>query len=206
MDWLGGWSADTDESFEQFCALAKKSVALDESDSRTHTAMGSASLHGRRYDRARYHFERAVALNPSDMRALVLFALFETYTGDPAHAIKRLNDAVRLNPFGKYGWYLGRAYYSARRYGEAIVALENLRDPVALVHAWIAASYAQAGKRDEANRAATDFRASARSELTVAEAPLPASWIAFIAERCPYENRDDLEHFLDGLRKAGLPE
>ncbi len=206
MDWLGGWCATPDESFKQFRALAEQSVALDESDSRTHTAMGSASLHGHRYDQAQYHFERAVALNPSDTRALVLFALFEMYTGDPARAIKRLNDAGRLNPFGKYGWYLGRAYYSARQYGEAIAALENLRDPVALVHAWIAASYAQAGKRDDAKRATADFMAAARSELTVAEAPPPANWIAFIAERCPYQNREDLDHLLDGLRKAGLPE
>jgi hypothetical protein len=25
------------------------------------------------------------------------------------------------------------------------------------------------------------------------------------AERCPFLNKDDMEHFVDGLRKAGLP-
>jgi adenylate cyclase len=206
MDWLGNWSASPNESFKQFRVLAEQSVALDESDSRTHTAMASASLHGRHYDRAQYHFERAVALNPSDTRALVLFALFEMYTGEPARAIKRIGDASRLNPFGKYGWYLGRAYYSLRQYGDAIAAFENLRDPVAPIRAWIVASYAQAGKRDHATRAAADFMAAARSEFAFAEAPFPANWIAFFAERCPYQNREDLDHLLDGLRKAGLAE
>ena len=33
----------------------------------------------------------------------------------------------------------------------------------------------------------------------------PASWIEFLAERCPFLNKDDMDHFVDGLRKAGLP-
>ena len=206
LDWLDSWCATPNESFKQFRALAEQSVALDESDSRTHTAMASASLHNHQYDRARHHFERAVALNPSDTRALVMFALYETYTGEAARAIQRIGDASRLNPFGKFGWYLGRAYYSLRQYSDAIAAFENLRDPVATIRAWIAASYAQAGKRDQATRAAADFMAAARSKFAFAEAPLPENWIAFIAERCPYQNQEDLDHLLDGIRQAGLAE
>ncbi len=32
----------------------------------------------------------------------------------------------------------------------------------------------------------------------------PASWLEFFADRYPYEHEADLDHLLDGLRKAGL--
>jgi hypothetical protein len=34
--------------------------------------------------------------------------------------------------------------------------------------------------------------------------PLPESWLDFIAERTPHQRQEDMDHFLDGLRKAGL--
>lgn len=48
-----------------------KAVALDDNDSRTHTALGVAYLFRGEHDLARSHLERALALNPSDTRTLV---------------------------------------------------------------------------------------------------------------------------------------
>ena len=96
------------------------------------------------------------------------------------------------------------ALYTARRYDEAIVAFGSIRDPIATVRAWSAASLAQAGREDEATRAAADCVTAAKAEMSDARTPVPESWAAFIAARCPYQGDEDESHLLDGLRKAGL--
>ena len=205
MDWVSGWCRDPDTGLALFFENAQRSVALDATDSRTHTALGSARLFRPEYDQARVHFDRALALNPSDTRALVNMARYEVNMGNPEQAVERVNQACRLNPFGNFNWYLGQAYYSGRRYEEAIHALESLRNPVAFVRSWLVAGLAQAGKENEAKRAAGEFVTTAETELAGIGVPIPRSWTEFISARCPFKHDADLQHFLDGLRKAGLP-
>ncbi len=33
---------------------------------------------------------------------------------------------------------------------------------------------------------------------------LPESWLDFLAQRAPYKRQEDLDHYLGGLREAGL--
>ena len=206
VQWFSGWHPNLGDCFDRFCTLAERSVSLDDADSRTHTTAGYASLHRRDYDRARFHLERALALNPNDTRALVNMARFDLCTGNSERAIQRVKEANRLNPFAKHGWYHGMAYYTARRHDEALVAFGSIRNPVAMVHAWTAASLAQAGREEEATRAAGDFMTAAKAEMSDAGTPFPVSWAAFIAARCPYQGDEDESHLLDGLRKAGVRE
>ena len=35
-------------------------------------------------------------------------------------------------------------------------------------------------------------------------APLPESWLDYLAQRAPYKRQEDLDHYLGGLREAGL--
>ncbi len=204
LDWYGGWSADLQASFQQGVALAEKSVALDDTDSRTHTALGWARLASRDYDHARFHLERALALNPSDTRAIVHFARYLMCTGEPGEAIGQLGDADRLNPFGKHGWQKGMTYYTVRDYDAAIQALTSLRDPIALVRVWLAACYAQAGREDEARAEARKCDETAQAEAAETGVSHDIPWTRFAPERCPYRNSDDTDHLAEGLRKAGL--
>jgi Tfp pilus assembly protein PilF len=59
----------------------------------------------------------------------------------------------------------------------------------------LAASYGQLGEAEKA-------RAHVEKILKIA----PDYSIAAFASSQPYQRKADLEHFLDGLRKAGLPE
>ena len=204
VQWLCGWHPNLGDCFDRFCTLAERSVSLDDADSRTHTVMGHASHYRRDYDRARFHLERALVLNSNDTRVLVYMAMFDLCTGNPERAIQRMNEASRLNPLSKHGWHHGRAYYTARRYDEALFVFGSIRDPVAMVRAWIAASLAQAGREDEAKRAADDCMTAAKAEFSNAGTSYPESWAAFIVARCPYQGDEDKSHLLDGLRKAGL--
>ena len=59
---------------------------------------------------------------------------------------------------------------------------------------------------EKAKDLAVKFIADAEAKLNVLEAPLPKSWLGFVAERWPFKLREDMDHLLEGLRKAGIPE
>jgi adenylate cyclase len=206
MDWVSGWCRDSGTGLGCFFENAERSVALDDADSRTHTALGSAHLFRREHDHARYRFDRALGLNASDTRALVNMARYEVNVGNPEQAVERVIQACRLNPFGNFNWYLGQAHFSGRRYEDAIHALKKIRNPVAFVRFWLVASLGHTGKENEARQVARELVTTAKTELAEVGVAYPESWLEFVAARCPFKHHADLEHLLDGLRKAGLSE
>jgi hypothetical protein len=139
------------------------------------------------------------------MEAIVFMSRCEVLSGNPQQAIERINQASRHNPFGKYNWSLVPAYYVMRRYDEAKLAMRAIQSPAAMMIIWMAAVYAQAGDTTQARELATRFVEMAKDKLNQVGTPLPQSWLVFVAERWPFKQPDDREHFLDGLRKAGVP-
>ena len=108
--------------------------------------------------------------------------------------------AVRLNPLHP-AWYLygiGEAHYGARQYEQAIVPLRTAvnRFPAFITpRRHLAAVYAQMGRLNEAS-----------AQIAAIRKLDPTVCLALYRERSCYEKSEDLEHYLDGLRKAGLPD
>jgi len=70
------------------------------------------------------------------------------------------------------------------------------RDPNAYgLHQWLAATYAQVGQMDDAQTHVKEY-------LRL----YPGISLRHLAKILPYKIKRDLDHLLDGLRKAGLPE
>ena len=57
----------------------------------------------------------------------------------------------------------------------------------------------------QARELVTQYVALVEEKLSLAGSSLPESWLGFVAERWPFKQPEDKEHFLDGLRKAGVP-
>ena len=89
---------------------------------------------------------------------------------------------------------------------KAVAALNTVRAKLPEVIAWRAASYARLGQDEQARSTAEEFLEVASAGMAACGVPLPESWLDFVAERTPYQRQEDMDHFLDGLRKAGLPE
>lgn len=204
MDWWTGWVVAPGESFGQYITLSHRLLALDDNYFRAQYGMGWVYAVSRDYERARYHFDRAAALTPHDANVRMEQGLYAMLDGRHDEATVRVQEASRLNPFGRYNYALGLILFAARRYDEAIAAFSATRGAFPQVHAMLAAAYAQAGRPDEARAAAATYARVAREEMEVAEAKSGVGWSGFFAERLPFRKDPDLAHLVDGLAKAGL--
>ncbi len=206
-EWNGAWTASLEESLCRAIECAEKAVLMDQNDGRALSRLGFNHFFNGDLDQAWRLIERALELNPNDVEALSRSGLFLTFMGKNDEAIERLEHSLQLDPFGNSvtEWYLGIAYFMARRYKEAIGSLKGSRLGLAEVQAWLAATYAQAGLTEQAKVEGAAYMRAALEEMKGNDAEPPASWIEFLAERGPFLNKDDMDHFVDGLRKAGLP-
>jgi TolB-like protein/Tfp pilus assembly protein PilF len=203
-DWDGGWARDPDACLERGTEIAERAVALDDSDSRAHSQMGWVLVYRRRYEQAWPHIERALALNPHEPDMMMVLSFYEFWSGNPEAGLAKAKEAMRLDPFGRYGVPLGIAHYSLRNYEDAVTALNTVRAKLPMVIAWRAASYARLGQDEQARLAAEEFVEVASAGMAASGAPLPESWLEFLTQRAPYKRREDMDHYLDGLREAGL--
>lgn len=126
----------------------------------------------------------------------------EFFAGEREHAVERVTSAHAINPLSRYEWYLGQVYFSAHNYEEMIRAFKTLRDPTAVFQTWYAASLGQAGYENEATKLGEQLEAKAREEIAITGGLIPKNWLDFYATRSPFIHDDDLEHLLEGLRKA----
>ena len=104
---------------------------------------------------------------------------------------------MRLNPYHpeRFWNHLGRAYFVARRYPEALTAVQKISVPDYSHHAFLAAASAQ-----------TSDEASARAHAAQVLALEPTFSIANYLEMMHYANGGDRSHHREALVKAGLPE
>jgi TolB-like protein/Tfp pilus assembly protein PilF len=175
--------------------LTRKALVLAGPSSTSHRALGFVCLHKRQFGQAKTHFERALKLNPNDANLLADVAEFSCYLGRAKEAIEISKKAMRLNPNYPdwYSWSLAFALFTARQHDEALQVLDKTLNPKS--RRLLSVTYAQAGRLGQA-------RAAAKEYLEVESNFSIKRW----AELEPYEIHADFWHYVQGLRKAGLPE
>ena len=195
IDWTSRWNDPTDNAVEQANRLA-----LDSTDYHVHLLLGSILEYQKQYVEALSHYHQAMALNSNDANGAAQMGVLIISMGQFSNALDWYQKATRLNPLHP-AWYLygiGEAYYGARQYEQAVAPLQTAinRFPTFITpRRHLAAVYAQMGRMDEAKK-----------EIAVVRKLDSSVCISLYRERSRYKNVEDLEHYLDGLRKAGLPE
>ena len=116
------------------------------------------------------------------------------HSGRSTEAISLLENAMMLNPFypDQYLWHLGGCYFNLKEYERAIEEIKKMNNP-AEGRRILAACYGHLGKVEEARLHAAKVM-EAHPEFTL------ENWGAVQPDRNP----DDVEHFIEGLRRAGL--
>ncbi len=95
-DWL---YRGTNEDLDKAVRCARMAVSIDDADDWCHATLGVIHLKRAEHDRAEYHMQRAIALNPNDADTYCSMGLCLIYAGLPLPAIERLETAIRRNPF-----------------------------------------------------------------------------------------------------------
>jgi tetratricopeptide (TPR) repeat protein len=175
----------------------RRAVALDESDGMCHSTLSQVYLFRREFELAELHCERALTLNPNDVGTIVERAHWLTRVGRVPEALLELDKALQRDPFPPSWYWETRcvALIRARRFEDAIESVRRMSRLFTWSHASLAACHAQLGHMDEA-------RAEAVKVLQME----PHFTIGRLMMEEPDKNPADAEPFLEGLRKAGLPE
>jgi len=198
LEWVFQWTRDV-QILERGLALAQKGLALDSTLADVHKTLSGLYLHQRRYEQAQAEVEQAVTLAPSDAEGYARFAMVLTFSGQPVEAIKRAEQALRLDPHAQ-GWFffqLGFAYYTTRRYEEAIDVLQRARilSPDFLsIYRTLAAIYSELGRQAEARAAVAEMR-RLNPEISID---------AMRQGGLPFKDSAFLDRYLNALRQAGL--
>jgi tetratricopeptide (TPR) repeat protein len=195
------YTADRELELDRAHRAAMQSVALDGRDAFAHWTLGRALLLMREHDEAIAEFETAVDLSPSFAQAHFGLGWALAYSHRPEEALSEIDKAYRLSPRDPLLFGIAAARAIAlmilEHYAEAVqwarIAVRQSNAPFR-VHAVLAAALGHAGRTDDAKHVVGELLR------------LRPDYSRVLVERiAPFKRREDLEHFILGLRKAGLP-
>ncbi len=198
QQWGYGWCEDRSATEAAIARELEIALGLDDNDSDMHRILAAIAVIRNDLDKALYHQERALSLNPNDDLIVVQQGEVLTWLGQPQEGSEWIRRAMRLNPYHpeRFWFHLARALFVARQYDEAIASMRHITAPDGLHHGLLAGCYAQLGEPERAARHAGEVLHQI-PEFTIRDHCLPI---------LHYRRASDLEHHVEALRKAGLPE
>ena len=197
LDYLTQWIDVGPEALEKTYEYTQKAAEAGAPGYSVHRLLARISSYRGDHDKAIEHNARAIELNPNDGDLLASHARILAYAGRIKEAREFADEAIRRNPHypGWYGSASAQIYYLDGNYEAAVAVLNRFETLAIWDHRVLAASYAQLGMPEEAQR-----HAQALLEIN------PSFSIARFKAKIPYRREADTLHVLEGLSKAGLPE
>jgi adenylate cyclase len=200
VDLMYGWCDSQMESFDKANKCAEAAHEINEDVDILHMLLGYIYLYKGMHDKAVSEGKRAVQLSPNGAEAHVHLGAISNYAGNSNEAIRLIKKAFRLNPTPTSYYYnhLGTAYRSLQKYEDAITACESMihMNPNSLPpYINLASCHSLLNQIDKARQAVTDI-------LRID----PQYSIGQFALTMPFKDKEELELYLEALRKAGLPE
>jgi TolB-like protein/Tfp pilus assembly protein PilF len=177
-------------------AAAQRAVEIAPASALASQALAQSLFMRRERQAFRTVAERTIALNPMDGATIALMGILLACAGDWEHGCAVADSAMRLNPHFP-GWYwLGTVFnaYRMRDYRAAIDAALRIQMPGYFwTPATCAAAFGQLGEHEPAQKALRELLAI-RPDFATAPREEFGKWF----------EPELVEHFVDGLRKAGL--
>ncbi len=193
--WGYNWCADRSATEALIVEAVETALALDENDCDVHRILAAVNLVRENPEQSLFHQQRALSLNPNNDLVVVQQGEILTWHGRAEEGIGWILKAMRLNPYHpeRFWSHLGRAYFVARRYAEAVDAIKRISAPDAAQLALLAACEARLGELGAAQ---------ARVRELLARTP-PFSLDDYLAT-LHYRHDSDREHHIESLALAGL--
>jgi tetratricopeptide (TPR) repeat protein len=191
-------------------ALAENSLAL-RLHARQYLALdiigtpGANLMAGNQYDLAVAELRRARALAPNDADTLADLADTLVFAGEAKEAGELMRHAMRLNPNFPTWYYrpAGIACYMNEQYPQAVQEFSDWYESEIIKSVsipWLAAAHAQAGNLDKARQIVA--RVNSSDGLRRGVPPFLQTTYYYY----PFKKKADIEHLIEGMRKAGWPD
>ena len=197
--WMGWvhWGEPIEPNRSTALELARKAVAIDPNDAGCRWVLANLLAYDRSFAEADAEFAKAIELDPNEADTWATLSDIAVLAGRVEEGLEHIRKAFRLNPFPASWYYLtlGQAQYAAGDYEAAVETLRRDETYRTSSRRFLAASLAQLGRLDEA-----------RAEVELFLVGNPHFTTRHWATTEPFRDVATLEHFVDGYRKAGLPE
>jgi len=195
---MNGWSTDRSVALQQAGCIATRAITIDPELPLAYFVRGLSYREQHEYVMALVEAQKAIEYDPSYANAYVLLASLLYYAGRPEEGLQRIRQAMQINPHHPYNYHfhLGQAYFVLHRYQEAIDAFNSGLSSYPAserMRVWLAAALAQSGDIEEALWEGEQVMA-ANPDFTIQR----------MMQSFPFKNPSDMEHFIAGLRLAGL--
>ncbi|MDB5469781.1 MAG: hypothetical protein JWR84_1341 [Caulobacter sp.] len=198
-----GWSDGPEHDYAEAERLSRHAIDLDPENAE---ALGIyahlCSFVHHDFEAASHYFDQSLILNPSLAFIWALSAPTSCYMGRPDDALRRLKRYRELAPFDPYHRLFESmdtmVHLFARDYEKAaMIGRRAVRASPTFTNGYkpLISALGHLGLGDEA----------ARYIATLA-ALEPGFSIAAFARRYPFQFREDRDHYIEGLRKAGVSE
>jgi TolB-like protein/Flp pilus assembly protein TadD len=199
---LYGWGGSPRQSLADAHEAARMAVAADSEDAWAHAMLGLVRAFLRDHDGAIRSLESALDLYPNFAMARGFLGYVLAFKGRAKQAFEELNMALRLSPRDRciVLWYaaMGAAAFTEGDYETAIhwaknSVQENPDWPSG--HRILAASYGHLNRESEARTAVAEV-------LRL----IPDQTIRNLADQSPFADAQVHKNWIEGMRKAGMPE
>jgi tetratricopeptide (TPR) repeat protein len=198
-----GWSQDPGRAFAIAQKYALDAIRLDPENAEAMGIYGHVcSFLNKDFDSALHYFERALRVNPNLAFVWSLSALTYCYIGQPDIALDRLERHRDLTPIEPYPALFDNpyaiAYLIKRDYEQAAVfgrRVTKTRQEFVNGYKPLLAALGHLGRTEEAE--------SYVAKLLSLE---PGFTVERFGQVYPFKHASDREHYMTGLRLAGVPE
>ena len=198
------WEAKEKAAYE----CARRAEALDPEDAVVQVILAKIEQYRRQHAAAEARYRRALQLAPNDAFVAIQLAVGFALLGEAALAAELGERALALNPLGP-SW---RFYYAAlphfvlRDYARAIELGSQTPTIVTDQPAYLAAAHAYLGQGERAEIFAREFRQVFAERIAPGRAAESGELLRWLVHVNPFRREEDLRHFTEGLRLAGLGE
>ena len=202
VDIAMGLSKSRKKSLKKAISYARRAQSLDEKDFLGYSAMVGPFIYQRDYENAIKEAKKAINLAPGAAFPYANLGYALCMSGRNPEAIAYFKKAIRIDPFPPPYYYLdlGNAYFLTGNYEEAVRVNKKacaLAPDNEGCHRTLAAAFGMMGKDKKAQVEAAEL-------LRIMPEWSIEGWKQRQGDR--WKNQTDVDHFAEGLRKAGLPE